>query len=93
LNGKKGEKRKQKDEEEEEKEILITHEEEKQIREVVSDINERAFYGKKQRKAPPKKEAIDAEMSGLSPRAREIAQVSKLITECKRFRYPNHHSF
>lgn len=58
---------------------MITHEEERQIREVVSDINEKAFYGKLLRKAPPKKEDIDIDLKGLSPRAREIASVSKLI--------------
>ena len=63
-------------------ERMITQEEEKQIRDVVSDINERAFYGKQMKAQPKKKnEVIDPEMSGLSPRAREIATVKKLIQE------------
>ncbi len=45
----------------------------------MSDINERAFYGKQLRKVPPKKKEEDINFIGLSPRSREIAVVSKLI--------------
>lgn len=60
-------------------ERLITEEEESQIRQVASDINERAFYGKLLKT----KVAIqsDKEFAQLSPRSKEIGMILKRIQQ------------
>ena len=57
---------------------LITEEEEQEIRQVASDINEKAFYGKILRT----KQLIQkgsSDVKKLSPRSQEIAYVMKEI--------------
>ena len=56
---------------------MITEEDEQEIRQVASDINEKAFYGKilKTKKALK----VDAEFVKLSPRSQEIGYVMKRV--------------
>ena len=58
---------------------LITEEEEHEIRQVASDINEKAFYGKllKTKQALTK----EGDFKRLSPRSQEIGYVMKKVTE------------
>lgn len=65
-------------EKEEEDERLITQEEEEQIKEQISDINEKAFYGKILKRTK-EVECTDESMKNLSPRSREIANVMRII--------------
>ena len=66
--------------------ILITQEDELLIKEIASDINEKAFYGKMLKKKKAKKNKKNNggpdEFEKLSPRAREIATVEKFINQC-----------
>jgi hypothetical protein len=57
--------------------LLITQEDQRLIREVASDINEKAFYGKllKKQKMP----LIETNYEKLSPRSREIASIMNII--------------
>ncbi len=58
-------------------EIMITNEDQRIIKEVASDINEKAFYGK-----ILKKQTVvvqDQDLMKLSPRSREIATVMRFI--------------
>ena len=64
-------------------EILITQEEEQQIKEVISDINHKAFYGKILKKTKEIDYGNDESLKNLSPRSREIATVMKIIKSCK----------
>ncbi len=61
--------------------IMITEEEEQQIKEVVSDLNHKAFYGKimKKTKDVVPVDPKDEYMRNLSPRSREIAFVMRII--------------
>ena len=56
---------------------LITEEEEQEIRQVASDINEKAFYGKilKAKQIIQDPANADANFRKLSPRSQEIASV------------------
>lgn len=56
---------------------LITEDDEQEIRQVASDINEKAFYGKIIRT----KKAIqnDGELNKLSPRSQEIGYVMQKL--------------
>jgi hypothetical protein len=47
------------------------------IKEVASDINEKAFYGKILKKQ--KEVVVDQDLMKLSPRSREIATVMRFI--------------
>jgi len=64
---------------------LITEEEEQEIRQVASDINEKAFYGKvlrtKQIIEECKAIENDDQLRKLSPRSQEIAFVMKQVDE------------
>jgi len=64
---------------EDEEEILITQEEEQQIKEMVSDLNQKAFYGKHLRKVKEVDCGNDEALRRLSPRSREIALVKRTI--------------
>ena len=60
----------------------MTEEDEKMIKEVVSDINSKAFYGKNKRikeVAESVEGAEDGSLANLSPRSKEIAIIMKLI--------------
>ena len=66
--------------------MLITEEDEKFIRDIANDINEKAFYGKILKKVKNessrrenKENLEDREFGNLSPRSKEIAQVMKII--------------
>ena len=61
--------------------IMITEEEEQQIKEVVSDLNHKAFYGKimKKTKDVVPVDPKDEYMRNLSPRSREITFVMRII--------------
>lgn len=48
----------------------------------MSDINEKAFYGKLLKKTKDLNLLQDEEFKNLSPRAREIASVMKFIKTC-----------
>jgi hypothetical protein len=66
---------------EEDDKILMTEEEEQQIKEVISDLNHKAFYGKVMKKT---KDMVvvdpnDEYMRNLSPRSREIVFVKRII--------------
>jgi serine/threonine protein kinase len=63
---------------EEECQRLVTEEEENQIRDVASDINERAFYGKIMRTKKALEQGIKT-LHQLSPRSQEIANVMQLV--------------
>lgn len=67
--------------------ILITEEDSRQIKEMVSDINEKAFYGKLLKKTKDLNLLPDDDVKNLSPRAREIASVMKFIKNCKLILY------
>jgi serine/threonine protein kinase len=58
-------------------ERLITSEDQKMIKEVASDINEKAFYGKILKKTNTVVQ--DQDLMKLSPRSREIATVVRFI--------------
>jgi hypothetical protein len=58
-------------------EIMITQEDQRMIKEVASDINEKAFYGKILKKQ--KEVVVDQDLMKLSPRSREIATVMRFI--------------
>ena len=66
---------------EEDDKILLTEEEEQQIKEVISDLNHKAFYGKAMKKTKDmiKVDPNDDFMRNLSPRSREIAFVMRII--------------
>lgn len=65
--------------EEEKGGIMMTEEDERKIKEVVSDIDYKAFYGKVMKKT--KTRETDAEMAKLSPRSREIATVMRFVKD------------
>lgn len=74
--------------EENDGEILMTQEEEEQIKEVISDLNHKAFYGKVMKKTKDndlKFLAEDENLRNLSPRSREIANVMRIIKSCKHY--------
>jgi hypothetical protein len=80
------------EENDEEEQILMTQEEEHQIKEVISDLNHKAFYGKILKKT--KEIDIDDEnLKHLSPRSREIATVMKIIKNGKISKYEIQYSF
>ena len=56
---------------------MITEEDEQEIRQVASDINEKAFYGKILKTKKVLK--VDAEFVKLSPRSQEIGYVMKRV--------------
>lgn len=63
---------------------LITEEDENEIRQVASDINEKAFFGKILRtknliQSNNYGKNIDSKLKNLSPRSQEIAYVMKKI--------------
>lgn len=64
---------------EEEEEILITQEEEQQIKDIVSDLNHKAFYGKNLRRPREQDYGDDESLRMLSPRSREITMVMRMI--------------
>lgn len=64
-------------------EILITQEDERQIKEVISDINHKAFYGKMLKRTKEIDCGDDETLRALSPRSREIAMVMRIIKGCK----------
>lgn len=56
---------------------MLTQEDERKIKEVVSDIDYKAFYGKVLKKT--EKIEKDEDLKNLSPRSREIARVMKFV--------------
>lgn len=65
---------------------MITEEDEKNIRDIANDINEKAFYGKLLKRVKKESERQNTEserkhgeFENLSPRSREIATIMKLI--------------
>jgi hypothetical protein len=73
------------DEEEDQDQIMITQEEEQQIKEVISDLNHKAFYGKNLKKSKDwvHYQGDDETLKNLSPRSREITMVTRMIKSCK----------
>lgn len=57
----------------------MTQEEEQQIKEIVSDLNHKAFYGKHLRRPKDYDYGDDESLKKLSPRSREITMVMRMI--------------
>ena len=59
--------------------MIITEEDEKFIRDIANDINEKAFYGKilnkVKRESSRRENKENQEFGNLSPRSKEIAQI------------------